>query len=146
MSQRTLNGNIALNRLKHVRAKKKNKSGEEIEVLIIPIEANKLEKSTYKTKNGEVTDVNLPLRIIVRSDTDDKGQDGFIAKNIGSKTYKNSTEEEKKAFADFDNDETKKLKPILGNIKDFSKSENTVIQNQAISNEIIDADDDDLPF
>jgi hypothetical protein len=145
MSQRTLNGSIALDRLISVMMKKKNKAGQVIEGIFIPLELNKLEKVSYDTQGGKVNEIQLPIRVIVKETSDAKGQDGFITKAIGSKTYKAATEEEKKDFRDYTNEETKKLTTILGNIKDFSGGGNQA-NNSQVSQDVVDADDDDLPF
>ena len=50
MSQRTLNGTIALDRLITVMMTKKNKEGKSIEGIFIPLEINKLEKVSYETQ------------------------------------------------------------------------------------------------
>lgn len=141
-------GNIALDRLVHVRAKKKNKDGKMIDVLIIPVEANKLEENSYETRTGEkVTEINIPVNVVVKSETDSRNQDGFIAKNIGPKTYKAASGEQKEAYRDNDNEETKRLTPILGNIKDWNKNASAPSNmSQAVNDKPIDADDDDLPF
>lgn len=143
MSQRTLNGTIALDRLAHVVMIKKGRNGQDVKGIFIPLEVNKLEEQSYQTQAGTVEEIQLPVRIIVKDKTDDKGQDGFITKTIGSKTYKAASEEQKKAYKDFKNEETKKLTPILGNIKDFSKQQTNL--NQSASNAPVD-EDDDLPF
>jgi len=146
MSQRTLNGSIALDRLISVMMKKKNKAGQVIEGIFIPLELNKLEKVSYETQSGMVNEIQLPIRVIVKDSSDAKGQDGFITKAIGSKTYKAANEEEKKDFGDYTNEETKKLTPILGNLKDFSGGGVKANNTQIASADIVDADEDDLPF
>lgn len=145
MSQRILNGTIALDRLIHVKMEKKGKSGM-VKGIFIPLEANKLEEHSYQSQNGEVNEIQLPVRIIVKSESDSRGQDGFIAKAIGSKTYKAATKEEQEAFKDSSNEETKKITPILGNIKDFSSGgAPQKNQSNAVSDETFD-ENDDLPF
>ena len=147
MSQRILNGNLALNRLINVKMKKKGKSGKEVTGLFIPIDANYLEENTYETRDGKVTDINIPVRVIVKDETDSKGQDGFVTKAIGAKTFKEATSEKQEFFKDYQNEEMQKVTPILGNIKDFSNSSAMQPKNDnSVSNEVVDADDDDLPF
>lgn len=146
MSQKTLVGSIALDRLIHVKMEKKGKSGM-VKGLFIPLEANKLEEHSYQLKDGtRVNEIQLPVRVIVKDEQDKFGQNGFIAKAIGSKTYKAATSEQQEAFKDSNNEETKKLTPILGNVKDFS-SGGAPQQNQsnAVSDETFD-ENDDLPF
>lgn len=146
MSQRTLNGTIALDRLIHVPMEKKGKDGKPVKGIFIPLKHNLLEEVSYQTQSGPVNEIQLPVRIIVKSETDDRGQDGFISKAIGSKEYKAASAEKQAQYKDYNNEETKKLTPILGNIKDFSGGGAPANQNQAASAEVIDADEDDLPF
>ena len=146
MSQRTLNGSIALDRLITVMMKKKNKAGEVIEGIFIPLELNKLEKISYETQGGTVNEIQLPIRAIIKDSSDAKGQDGFIAKAIGSATYKAASSAEQESFKDYTNEETKKLTPILGNLKDFSGGGAKANNSQIASAEMVDADEDDLPF
>jgi hypothetical protein len=146
MSQRTLNGTIALDRLITVMMTKKNKAGEAIEGIFMPLEINKLEKVSYETQGGTVNEIQLPIRVIVKETSDAKGQDGFIAKAIGSKTYKAASSAEQELFKDYNNEDTKKLTPILGNIKDFSGGGAKENNSQMASAEVVDADEDDLPF
>ena len=145
MSQRTLNGSIALDRLISVIMTKKNKAGQPIKGIFIPLELNKLEEVSYETQSGMVNEIQLPIRVIVKDSSDAKGQDGFITKAIGSKTYKAATSAEQELFKDYNNEETKKLTPILGNLKDFSGGGNQA-NNSQVSQDVVDADDDDLPF
>lgn len=144
MSQKTLVGSIALDRLIHVKMEKKGKSGM-VKGLFIPLEANKLEEHSYDSQNGKVNEIQLPVRVIVKDEQDKYGQNGFIAKAIGSKTYKAASDEEKKAFGDSSNEETKKLTPILGNVKDFSSGGARQDQSNAASEETF-GENDDLPF
>lgn len=144
MSQKTLVGSIALDRLIHVKMEKKGKSGM-VKGLFIPLEANKLEEHSYDSQTGKVNEIQLPVRVIVKDEQDKYGQNGFIAKAIGSKTYKAASDEEKKAFGDSGNEETKKLTPILGNIKDFSSGGTRQDQSNAVSEEVF-GENDDLPF
>lgn len=134
-----LSGSIALTRLIHVRMKKKGKNGE-VEGLFIPIDANKLEEVTFETKDGKVTEIQIPITVIVKPETDEKGQDGFLAKNISTKLYKESTPEQREEF--------KSIQPILGNLKDWKRG-----GGEASAPPTGDAgdgktfeDDDDLPF
>lgn len=136
MSQKTLVGSIALDRMISVKMTKKGKDGQPVEGIFIPIEKNKLEVNDYG--------IQLPVRVIYKEETDDKGQNGFISKSIGSTTFKNASEEQKAQWKNYDNEETKALTPILGNIKDFGAS--TQSTSEVAKAEPIDADEDDLPF
>ena len=121
-------GSIALTKLKHVVMEKKGKGGKKVKGLFIPIEANILEE-------GKENAIYMAVRVIARNEADQYGQHGFISQSAPSAVYKAATEEEKEEF--------KKL-PILGNIKDFSASDEN---NNAAAETTFDADgDDDLPF
>lgn len=133
--QKTLSGTIALDRLICVKMKKKNKKGKTITGLFIPIEQNLLDEDDYG--------IHLPVRIIYKPEQDDKKQNGFIAKTIGSKRWKEADEEQQEEWKDYENKETKKQTPILGNIKDWSSGGGS--QSQMASDEILE-EDDDLPF
>lgn len=127
MSEKTLMGSIALTKLHHVIMEKKGKSGM-IKGVFIPIEANALE-----TKDGAVY---LPVKVTVREEADQYGQNGFIGKTMKTgKKWAEMTEDEKKAH--------QALTPILGNIKDFSSSANDA-SGAAVTSTV--AEDDDLPF
>ena len=132
---KTLNGTIALDKLVHMRMEKKGKTGM-IDCLIIPIKENLLEVDDYG--------IHLPVRIIYTAEQNDKGQNGFIVKSIGSSTFKAATEEQKTAWKDYNNEDTKKQTPILGNIKDWSTGQSSV-PSGAASKETI-RENDDLPF
>ena len=130
--QKQLTAKIALDKL--ICAKVTSKNGSDC--LMIPIKQNNLEVDEYG--------IHLPIRIIYRPIQDDKKQNGFISKAIGSETYKAASEDQKAAWKDFDNEETKKQTPILGNVKDWSSSgpaTSNVAQAPAV-----DPDSDDLPF
>ena len=62
----------------------------------------------------------------------------------GPETYKAASEEQKAAWKDFDNEETKKQTPILGNVKDWSSSGPAT--SQVAQGAAVDPDSDDLPF
>ncbi len=144
MSQRILNGTIALDRLVHVKMEKQGKNGK-VKGLFIPLDANKLEEKSYETKNGKVNEIQMSVRLIVKDQTDDRGQDGFIAKALGSESYKAMSDEDKEALKDNSSELSKRLSPILGNIKDFNKSGQPQDQSNAVSDETFD-ENDDLPF
>lgn len=136
--QKILTAQIALNRLMHVKMKKKGKDGKDVIGLFIPIEANALETRKYETQSGEVTDVILPVRIIYKPQQDDKKQNGFIAKSIPSSIYKAKKDDDN--FDEFQ----KKQQPILGNVKDWDSTPAPV--NNDVGEKEVYSDDDDLPF
>lgn len=129
MSKKTLSGSIALTKLVH--SKVTTKKGAE--VIVIPVEANLLEKDD----NGGIY---LPVRVIVTEEMDQYKQNGFIAKSIGSKAYKAADEKQKDEWKD----KQKEITPILGSIKDFSGGSQEVNTGEVS----VDAgtDIDDLPF
>ncbi len=131
MSQKRLSGSIELTKLpQSVIVEKKNKAGEMVKCLLLPIEGNNL--TNYVDKTGKPTDrIFMDVGVVVRDEQDEYGQNGFIAKNVDSETYK--------ALKD-NPDELKKHQPILGNIKDWTP---TTAQSEPA--ETIQ-DDDDLPF
>lgn len=137
MSQKTLNGTIALDRLIAVKMTKKGKDGNPVEGLFIPIKKNLLEVNDYG--------IQMPVRIIYKPEADDKGQNGFITKSIGSTTFKSASTEQQNAWKDYNNQDTKAMTPILGNIKDFSSGGSQAV-SQVAKAAPIDADEDDLPF
>lgn len=131
-NDKQLTAKIALDKL--ICAKVKSKNGNEC--LMIPIEANNLEVDDYG--------IHLPLRIIYKPIQDDKKQNGFISKAIGSVTYKAASAEQQAAWKDFSNEDTKKQTPILGNIKDWNSAGPST--SQTAQAPAVDPDNDDLPF
>lgn len=130
--QKTLSGSIALSRLKHaiVTTKKGAKC------LMIPIEDNDLKINSYKAGGKDVTEYEIPVRIIYKPEQDDRGQNGFIAKSTTPEFYKANKDNE---------DLMKSLTPILGNIKDWSNSGAAPINNDVGAGQEF-SEDDDLPF
>ena len=111
-------GSINLEALIHVKKQMKTQDGRMVDVLIIPVEANQLypgEKST-----------SANIRIRLHDKKDQYGNDGFIAKTDSIKPlfgegvkYIDLTAEQQ--------EQLKKLSPILGNIK---ASEQSVTNNE----------------
>ena len=128
-----LTAKIALDKL--ICAKVTSKNGSEC--LMIPIKQNNLEVDQYG--------IHLPLRLTYKPIQDDKKQNGFISKAIGSETYKAATPEQQAAWKDYNNEETKKQTPILGNIKDWSSGASQQTSDIAQSAPV-DPEADDLPF
>jgi len=122
MSNRNLNGSIALTKLpQSIIIEKQGKSGL-IRGIFLPIDGNNLTE-----KDGAVY---MDVRVTVREEADQYGQNGFISKGIPSEVYKTLKDSP---------DALKAAQPILGNIKDFSAAANTVPVATV-------SDDDDLPF
>jgi hypothetical protein len=126
-TQKRLSGSIALTKLQHVMMEKKGKSGM-VKGLFIPLDANLLAE-----KDGAVY---IPVNITVKEEQDQYGQNGFISKTIDSKIWKEMSDAEK--------EESKKLTPILGNIKDWSGGSAADTSGAAASGVV--PEDDDLPF
>ncbi|MDM1049345.1 hypothetical protein [Sphingobacterium hotanense] len=122
MSNRNLNGSIALTKLpQSIIIEKQGKSGM-VRGIFLPIDGNNLTE-----KDGAVY---MDVRVTVREEADQYGQNGFISKGIPSEVYKTLKDTP---------DALKAAQPILGNIKDFSATANTVPVATV-------SDDDDLPF
>lgn len=136
--QKILSGQIALNRLVHVKMEVKGKTGM-VKGMFIPFEANALEMRTYDTKDGKVTDISMPIRVIYRPEQDDKKQNGFIAKSIPSDIYKAKKDDDN--FEEFQ----KAMQPILGNIKDWANEAPAGANNDVGEKESY-TPEDDLPF
>jgi len=123
MSNRTLTGSIALTKLPQaVIVEKKNKAGEMVKCVLLPIDGNSMTE-----KDGAVY---MDVRVVIRDEQDQYGQNGFIAKSLASETYKAKKSDEK-----WINDN----QPILGNVKDWSQGANSAPADTI-------TDDDDLPF
>lgn len=122
--QKNYSGSLALTKLVHVKFKMKGKSGNDVEGLFIPIDANYLVKG--KPDNEGNTPIYMPIRVITKSEQDQYGQNGFVSQSVDSKKGV-----------------LKKL-PILGNIKDFSGGGNDA--TGAASDQTFDEDSNDLPF
>lgn len=122
MTQKNYSGSIALTKLKSalITTKKGNRA------IIIPLEENYLIE-----KDGAVY---LPLNVVVKSETDQYGQNGFIGQTLPTEKYK-----------ELGKDKAKELNlPILGNIKYFSTSNDS--ENVTEVQGKVDPESDDLPF
>lgn len=135
--QKILTGQIALNRLFHVMLEKKGKTGM-VKGIFIPIEQNCLEVNEYETRDGKVTDLVMPVRVIYNPEQNANKQNGFIAKSLPTAIYKEKKDSE--GFQEFQ----KKQQPILGNIKDWDSAPAPVDNN--VGEKETYSDEDDLPF
>ncbi|WP_114937535.1 hypothetical protein [Mucilaginibacter endophyticus] len=127
-TDKDLSGSIALTKLTHVLMDAKGKGGKPVRGIFIPIDVNMLvekDKAVY-----------MAVKVKVKSEADQFGQNGFIAKTTDSSIWKGLTEDQK--------EEAKKLSPILGNIKDFSAGTANDTSGAAAPNVV--SEDDDLPF
>jgi hypothetical protein len=123
-------GSIALTKMKHVMMNKKGKKGKKIECIVIPVKANYL----VAGKDGAWY---MPIRVIIRAEEDDYGQNGFISQSVDTKVWKDASEEEQAKMSEL---------PILGNIKDFTKGSGSSDDSSgSAAKEAID-EEDDLPF
>lgn len=123
MSDKRLSGSIALTKLESaiITTKKGTKA------ILIPIDSNYLTE-----KDGAIY---LNLSVVYREQTDQYGQNGFISHNFSSDKYKELGKEKAQEI---------KL-PILGNIKDFSQSNDSSGATNIVE-PINPEDTDDLPF
>lgn len=138
MADKTLTGSIALTKLIYANYK----SSKGADCLMIPIDANKLEKDG---KGG----VYLPVRILVNEQQDQHGQNGMIIKSIGTNDYKALDDGLKEKLKDHKTDEAKQLVPILGNVKDWSNTGGNATSGAAstdVHQASADGVADDLPF
>lgn len=127
-TDKDLSGSIALTKLVHVMMDKKGKDGNLVRGIFIPINANMLvekDKAVY-----------MGIKVKVKSEADQFGQNGFIAKTTDSSIWKTLDEAGK--------EEAKKISPILGNIKDFAAGSANDAAGAASPNVV--SEDDDLPF
>lgn len=119
-------GSLALSKLVHVRMKKKGKKGKKVDCLIIPIKANYL----VEGKEGAVY---MPISVVIKPETDQHGQDGFVGQQADTKVWKAADKKEQKKINDL---------PILGSIKNFGAGGGNAASGSA--GEV--GEDDDLPF
>ena len=122
-NKRILQGSIALTKLQSaiITTKKGSKC------LLIPIDANYLTE-----KDGAVY---LNCSVVVREESDQYGQNGFISQKLDASKYKELGAEKAKEI---------KL-PILGNIKDFAMQNNDNYGTTYIADPI-NPEEDDLLF
>ena len=124
MSNKTLTGSIALTKLtRAVIVDKKNKAGEMVKCVLLPIEGNHI-----TLKDGAVY---MDVRVVIREEQDQYGQNGFVAKSLPSEVYNANKG---------NNDWLNANQPILGNLKDWSQGSGGSAPVQTVD------DDDDLPF
>jgi hypothetical protein len=122
-NQKNLSGSIALTKLKS--AFYTTKKGAKC--LLIPIDENYLTE-----KDGAVY---MSVGVVVKDEQDTYGQNGFISQKLDSAKYKELGKEKANEI---------KL-PILGNIKDFTPTNNDA---RAVHEAVIveGEEQDDLPF
>jgi len=133
MAKKTLSGSLALTKLIHVAMEVKGKSGNKVKGLFIPIEQNYFVLG--KEKDGAIP-IYMSIQIVMHEERDEHGQDGFISQK-GNIKWKETTDAQKEAF--------NKL-PILGNVVDWSKGNNSDDNTGAASENVFTPESDDLPF
>ena len=134
---RRLVGSIALTKMKHYIVNIKNKKGEKVRGIFIPVSPDNPNHLTRYEKDGEVS-YFMPVRVQVRDEADQYNQHGFIAQAVASKTFKEATPEQQEVF--------NKL-PILGNLREFQKHENEGNMGDAtVGTDDIEYEGGDLPF
>ncbi len=104
MSNRSLSGSIALSKLAHI--VQTSKKGAKC--IVIPLDLNHIDE--VKLESGK-TAFYLNVRVLLRDEKDQYGQDGFISHQVSTVKYKAASDEQKESYKNLE---------ILGNIKDFS--------------------------
>lgn len=129
---RTLIGSIDLTKMKTALKMMKNKAGEQVECLVIPIKDNNL----IKGQKG----IYMDIKAIIHDSNDQYGNIAMLTKNVSiksmfgeGKTYQSLSEEEKAKH--------KAATPIIGNMKEIGSE--TPIQSTPMQS---GGDDEDLPF
>lgn len=124
MSQKNYSGSIALTKMQSaiITTKKGTKA------ILLPIDAN-----YFTEKDGAVY---LNVGVVVRDEQDQYGQNGFISHKLSSEKYKELGAEKAKEVN----------LPILGNIKDFTGSNQNDSGGTTQVQGSVDPEHDDLPF
>lgn len=124
MSQKNYSGSIALTKMQSaiITTKKGTKA------ILLPIDAN-----YFTEKDGAVY---LNVGVVVRDEQDQYGQNGFISHKLSSEKYKELGAEKAKEVN----------LPILGNIKDFTGSNQNDSGGATQVQGSVDPEHDDLPF
>mgnify|MGYP003607369762 CR=1 FL=1 len=138
MSQKNLGGSLALTKLIHVKMNVKGKDKQDVLGMFIPFDANKLVIGEPDENNNSA--VYLPIRVIYKTEADDKGQNGFIAKSLPSEVYKEM------ATTDAGKQLANTLTPILGSIKDFTDGNNASADTGGAASTEVFSPEDDMPF
>jgi hypothetical protein len=121
-----ITGKINIAKLKHVVMNKKNKAGQEVKCLVIPIESNHL----FEGKDG-----NVYLDIVafdVKNPKADSKDTHIVKQSLPKEVREAMSEEEKNAM------------PILGNLNAGGSGSNEQPANAAPG--VVLEENDDLPF
>ena len=128
---------LNLTKLVHVKQKRKDKEGNEVECLIIPIDKNKLQRSTKEGYNNVYWDlVAFELKEPRRNDNGNLSQTHLVKRSLSKEERDKMSQEEKNEL------------PIIGNLVDFDKfsSRQDETPNDAGGGKVFESDEDDLPF
>lgn len=142
MSKTTLLGSIELTKLNNVFIQnKKDKQGNPIPCLCIPIPHNQIYEFPVKDEKGVIQEgqnsnrFGFEFRAVINDEKDQFGRNGFLAKKLTKEEY-----EANKENADY----LKKNQPILGNFVLWGGNVNPDAAGAEIP--VMDDDSDDLPF
>ncbi len=127
--KRTLNGSIAISKLKHdvINVKYGDKK---IPGIFLPIDQNYM-------VSGKTGAFYIPIRVILYDQENKHGQHGMIAQSVDSKVYKEASDEEKENFRSL---------PIIANLKDFTDFNNDAAGKIEMGEANPEDQSDDLPF
>src|SRR6056297_1107315 len=128
---------LNLTKLVHVKQKRKDKEGNEVECLIIPIDKNKLQRSTKEGYNNVYYDlVAFEMKEPQRNKDGKITQTHVVNQSLSKEERENMSEEEKKEYS------------FRGNLIDFDKygSKQDDTPNDAGGGQVFESDDDQLPF
>jgi hypothetical protein len=116
---------------------KKDKEGNQVECLVIPIDKNNLQRSTKEGYNNVYLDlVGFPLKEARRNDSGYLTQTHLVKQSLSKEERENMSDEEKNAM------------PILGNLVNLEGEQTggADIPNDAGGGKTFDENSDDLPF
>lgn len=131
---KTLNGSINLTKMKTALKMMKNKAGEQVECLVIPIKDNQL----YKGEKG----VYMNIRVLIHDAEDQLGNIAMLTKNVDIKAMFG----EKKTYQTWTDDEKirhKSATPIIGNLKEAVGGSSATKSTSMVS---VGGNEDELPF
>lgn len=128
---------LNLTKLTHVRKMFKDKEGNEVECLVIPIDKNKLQRSTKEGYNNVYLDlVAFELKEPQKNENGNITQTHLVKRSLSKEERESMSQEEKNKLE------------ILGNLIDFDKysSKQDDMPNDIGNGQVIDSETDDLPF
>ncbi len=128
---------LNLTKLTHVRKMFKDKEGNETECLVIPIDKNKLQRSTKEGYDNVYYDLAaFELKEPRRNDNGNLTQTHLVKRSLSKQERDNMSQEEKNEL------------PIIGNLVDLDKFGNKQNEtpNDAGGGQVFGTDTNDLPF